>query len=107
MRPRIGRIGCLLGVAWLMAGMPRSAWAAEPAVVFNRDIRPILSDTCYHCHGPDKAKRKAGLRLDQEAGAFKDLGDSKVIVPGDLSKSELYRRITAEDPSERMPPPKS
>src|SRR5579864_7597958 len=76
-------------------------------VEFNRDIRPILSETCFGCHGPDKAKRKADLRLDSEASAFADLGGYRAIVPGDLDNSELYQRITAEDPEERMPPKES
>jgi hypothetical protein len=74
--------------------------AAAP-VEFNRDVRPILSDTCYACHGPDKAKRKANLRLDIEDGA------ARVLKPGDPAGSELYRRLTAPDPAERMPPAKS
>ncbi len=88
--------------------------AAEPPgrrdsdpVEFNRDIRPILSDNCYQCHGPDKAQRKAELRLDTEAGAHADLGDRQAIVPGDLEHSELYQRLIAEDESDRMPPAKS
>ncbi len=77
-------------------------------VEFNRDIRPILSDNCYQCHGPDKAQRKADLRLDIEAGASADLGDGrKAIVPGDLEKSELFQRLIADDENERMPPLKS
>src|SRR5947209_19320289 len=81
--------------------------AAEPlpqTVEFNRDIRPILSDACFQCHGPDQAKRKANLRLDTEAGAFADLGGYRALVPGEPARSELYRRITAEDEPERMPP---
>jgi Planctomycete cytochrome C len=67
---------------------------------FNRDVRPILADACFQCHGPDKAKRKAGLRLDTEEGA------AKVLAPGDPAKSELFRRVTAHDGGERIPPPK-
>ncbi len=67
---------------------------------FNASVRPILSNTCYHCHGPDEAHRAADLRLDQEEAA-----KEYVIVPGDLDASELIRRITSEDPDERMPPP--
>src|SRR5262249_11824345 len=81
--------------------------AEPPPVEFNRDIRPILSDTCFLCHGPDQARRKAGLRFDTEEGAFADLGGRHALVPGDPAKSELYRRITAADESERMPPVKS
>src|SRR2546423_30401 len=81
--------------------------AAEPlpqTVEFNRDIRPILSDACFQCHGPDPAKRKANLRLDTEAGAFANLGGYRALVPGEPAKSELYRRITADEEAERMPP---
>ena len=74
------------------------------SVEFNRDIRPILSDNCYTCHGPDKANRKTSLRLDNEASVFADLGGRQAVVPGDPEKSELYLRISAEDESRRMPP---
>jgi hypothetical protein len=73
-------------------------------VGFNRDIRPILSDKCYTCHGPDKGNRKSKLRFDTEAGAKQDLGGHFAIVPGDSAKSEIIRRITAENPAMRMPP---
>src|SRR3954447_15254192 len=75
-------------------------------VEYNRDIRPILSDNCFVCHGPDKNLRKADLRLDQEEAAFADRGGYRVLVPGHPAKSELYRRITAQDVKERMPPVK-
>ena len=74
------------------------------SVEFNRDIRPILSDNCYTCHGPDKANRKTSLRLDNEASVFTDLGGHQAVVPGDPEKSELYLRISTEDESRRMPP---
>jgi hypothetical protein len=82
--------------------------AAKPKLNFTRDIRPILSNKCFLCHGADTSKRKAELRLDTAAGAFgpAESGD-KAIVPGDLESSELYWRITSEDPLEHMPPPKS
>jgi hypothetical protein len=73
-------------------------------VEFNRDIRPIFSDKCYTCHGPDKGNRKSKLRFDTEAGAMADLGGHFAIVPGDPEKSELVRRITAENKAMRMPP---
>jgi hypothetical protein len=79
---------------------------AEP-VEFNRDIRPIIADNCFACHGPDKNQRKADLRLDVEEEARADRGGYQAIVPGKPDKSELYRRITAEDVNERMPPAKS
>jgi hypothetical protein len=81
--------------------------AAEPPVSFNRDVRPILADNCFACHGPDQARRKANLRLDTEEGTFAERKGSRAVVPGSLDKSELYRRITAEDENERMPPPTS
>jgi mono/diheme cytochrome c family protein len=78
--------------------------AQESAVSFNRDVRSILSGKCFQCHGPDAAHREADLRLDTREGATAKLGDHAAIVPGDLASSELIRRITSTDPSERMPP---
>ena len=79
--------------------------AAEPTIDFNRDIRPILSNRCFRCHGPDAAVRKADLRLDQPSELLG--GEHPVIVPGDSSASLLLQRITHEDPDERMPPPET
>ena len=77
-------------------------------VDFNRDIRPIFSENCYACHGPDKNKRKAGLRLDRQEDAFsKSESGDFAIVPGDLSKSKLLKLIVSSDDDERMPPPKT
>jgi len=73
-------------------------------VDFDQDIRPILSDNCFQCHGPDAAQREAELRLDTKSGLFGDLDDYKVVALGDLEKSELVYRIAHEDPEERMPP---
>ena len=73
-------------------------------VDFNRDIRPLLSDKCFHCHGPDESTREADLRLDSREGLQADLGGHSAVVPGDLKASELIARITAADPDERMPP---
>jgi len=75
---------------------------------FDRDVRPVLSDNCYACHGPDTAKRKAGLRLDLKEGALAQLkSDNFAIVPGDIAKSELVARIEARDEDDLMPPPKT
>ncbi|PYJ96832.1 MAG: hypothetical protein DME23_18645, partial [Verrucomicrobia bacterium] len=82
------------------------AIAAQKDLDFNRDIRPILSDHCYACHGPDENKRKAGLRLDRREDAFKTLkSGNRAIVPGDLKRSTLVQRLTSRDPDELMPPP--
>jgi hypothetical protein len=78
---------------------------AGAALSFNRDIRPILADHCFACHGPDEKQRKAGLRLDQEASSRHELKSGSVaIVPGKPEASALVHRITAADPEERMPP---
>jgi len=73
-------------------------------VQFNRDVRPIFSDKCFACHGPDGKARQTDLRLDNEAGAGADLGGFRAIVPGDLEASVLYHRVSTHDPDERMPP---
>jgi hypothetical protein len=74
------------------------------SIQFNRDIRPILSENCYACHGPDKNSRKAGLRLDTESGAFGKLDDIFPVVPGKPDASEVVRRITTTDEDDHMPP---
>jgi len=94
-------IVCLPAVA---AGADESS---TDRVDFNRDIRPILSDTCFKCHGPDENQRVSDLRLDTKDGALADLGGFRAIVPGDLSSSELHRRVTTDDLDQKMPPPKS
>ncbi|MCB9914920.1 MAG: PSD1 domain-containing protein [Planctomycetes bacterium] len=82
-----------------------AAPAAGPRDVrYGRDIRPILSDRCVQCHGPDPDTREAGLRLDTRAGALADLGGHAAIVPGDVEASELWQRIASEDPDDVMPP---
>ncbi|MCB1230002.1 MAG: PSD1 domain-containing protein [Verrucomicrobiae bacterium] len=78
-------------------------FAAETKVDFNRDIRPILSDKCFKCHGPDGAKRKADLRLDTREGVL----DSGTLEPGKPESSELVERVFSDDPDELMPPPDS
>ncbi len=80
----------------------------EAQVEFNRDIRPILSDACFHCHGPDKNERKAGLRLDLREEAVKESKSGEFpIVPGHPEKSDLVQRILTDDADELMPPAKA
>src|SRR3954463_6654198 len=73
-------------------------------VDFNRDIRPIFSDTCFKCHGPDANKRKAKLRLDTKEGAFADHEGHAAIVPGVPARSEAWRRVNAAGTDDLMPP---
>src|SRR5690348_4069981 len=74
------------------------------AVDFQREVRPILSENCFQCHGPDKNTRMAGLRLDTRDGAFAARPDGTVIAPGNPQSSLLYQRISHEKESMRMPP---
>lgn len=80
---------------------------AEPRIEFNRDIRPILSDACFQCHGPDEAERHGGLRLDSAAAAHHGGDSAAAIVPGDADASEVWRRVVSDDPDLVMPPPQS
>ena len=84
-----------------------TSYGADESVDFNREVRPILSDRCYGCHGPDANKgRKAGLRLDESEGATKKLKSGEIaVVPGDIEKSAMIPRIFSTDPEEIMPPP--
>ena len=93
----------------ILFAMASSVIAAEEKPIdYNRDIRPLLSNTCYKCHGPDKKERQAGLRLDDRNSATGKLESETIaVVPGNRKKSELWWRITAKDPSEKMPPPAS
>ena len=77
---------------FLCVAAARQARAGDPpprAVDFDRDIRPILADACYKCHGPDAAKRQADLRLDVRAGAFADRGGTPAVVPGSPAQSAM------------------
>ncbi len=87
-------------IAWCMP-----AGAADSVPNFSRDILPILSDNCFHCHGPDEKQRQGDLQLDTEAAALRTM--DAVIVPGKSGDSKLYQRIISANPDEQMPPPKS
>ncbi|NND97086.1 MAG: DUF1549 domain-containing protein, partial [Pirellulaceae bacterium] len=89
-------IASISAISFVFASPGNPARADE--LNFNRDVRPILSETCFHCHGPDGATREADLRLDQKESAL------SVITPGDVAASELVRRIQSADPDEKMPP---
>jgi mono/diheme cytochrome c family protein len=97
----MSRLLALVPLAVLF-GSAIPARGAEP-VDFNRDVRPILSDKCFSCHGPDEKHRKAKLRLDDGKAALA----SGALAPGKPAESELVKRITAEDEADRMPPKKS
>jgi hypothetical protein len=88
----------------MVSGLGSSPVQAQQ-VDFSRDIKPILSDTCYKCHGPDAAQRKADMRLDLQSVALADERVPVIIVPGAPGKSELWRRISSDDPDLQMPPP--
>ncbi len=92
-----------IAVAWVV--LCASAVAGRPE--YNRDIRPILADKCFACHGPDAAHREADLRLDQRDAAISAHDGRTAIVPGRPDESELIRRIVAADPDTKMPPTES
>lgn len=95
-----------LGMAWVVSleSSMLQAQSSAAKVDFNRDIRPILSETCFTCHGPDQSQRKADLRLDTKEGLQALGGTPRVIVPGKPGESEIIVRLTSSDPEERMPP---
>src|SRR5580693_4805454 len=97
MRQGLGLIGALALASLLLN--------AADSVEFNRDIRPVLSDKCFTCHGPDAGNRKTKLRFDQESGARIELTKGRfAIVPGDPAHSEMYLRVSSGNPAIRMPP---
>ncbi len=101
-------IAVALGLYSVVASV--SLQAADDDLSYNRDIRPLLADRCFACHGPDDGKREANLRLDMPEGPlspFRKSESGQVLVPGDAINSELWKRITTDDPSIQMPPPES
>jgi cytochrome c553 len=104
----IGYIALALGCAWAADGPAAPAGGEAARIDFGRQIRPLLSDRCFACHGPDENSRKARLRLDQRDGVLAVNRSGRPIVqPGDPAASELIRRIDTEDPDDLMPPPES
>ncbi|MCZ7637855.1 MAG: hypothetical protein M5U12_18550 [Verrucomicrobia bacterium] len=103
-----GRRCAALLAAVVLRG-PAALRAAGPgAIQFARDIRPILAENCLACHGPDPGARKAGLRLDTREGLFEPTARRPAtVMPGDPSRSALWKRIVTEDPDDLMPPPES
>jgi hypothetical protein len=100
----------LASVPLIVALLCLQATAQEDAISYNRDIRPLLSDRCFACHGPDDAKREGNLRLDVssgELGPFHTRDGYQVIKPGDADVSELWKRLTTDDASLQMPPRES
>ncbi|MFH5806067.1 DUF1553 domain-containing protein [Alienimonas sp. DA493] len=95
----------LLALWTAVAGVGFAADGERP-ISFNRDVRPILSDRCFHCHGPDASNQASEFRLDTREHALADLGGYVGVAPGDLAGSELHARIHADDWS-KMPPPDS
>lgn len=116
---RISIVSMLCGVILLLHGIgcasrvdfPAEISAQLPKVIdFNYHVKPILSDRCFACHGPDEQKVEADLRLDQAESAFKPLGENQdrfALVPGKPFQSELFNRISSHDPEYQMPPPES
>ncbi len=101
----------LAPVSLLAVVLAAPLFAADPPVPdkieFNRDVRPILSDTCFKCHGFDPKHREGGRRFDIREGALAEIDGVRAIVPGNLKASEAHLRLHATDPDDQMPPPKS
>ncbi|MEO0529389.1 MAG: DUF1549 domain-containing protein, partial [Planctomycetota bacterium] len=102
-RPSRRSSACFVLCAAVLLGYSSAGIARE--LEFNRDVRPILSDKCYHCHGPDSAHRAADLRLDVEAAAKEDLGGYRAIDVESPEDSEVLLRIESDDEYMVMPPP--
>ena len=107
--PNRVRLSLLVGIGWFVIFTLTTAAPvnSDPGEIdFDRDIRPIFSENCLTCHGPDEADRQAGLRLDTREGATALLSDNRqAIVPGESKASTLVERISSQDPDLRMPPP--
>jgi mono/diheme cytochrome c family protein len=101
---RFSLLALSLSAVALVASV-RSARSEDDSIDFSRDIRPILSNNCFACHGPDEKQRKGGFRLDEKTSALgKGESGETVIVPGNVEASELVARILTDDANLRMPP---
>lgn len=100
-------ITCALRLLVVLMLVSSTVCADEVDVSFSRDILPLLSDRCFHCHGPDQNHREADLRLDLEANAKENRDGTAAIVPGHFKESELWKRVSSDDESVVMPPPDS
>ena len=101
------KLGPRLLVASVLTALSTAVCPAQDAVDFSREVRPILSDNCFKCHGPDDDARQADLRLDTQEGLFADRDGAKVVAAENPGASELFLRISSNDPDVRMPPPDS
>ncbi len=109
-RMSVARHICMAcSAALVLFAWPSGLFAGKDlgGVDFARDIRPLLSDNCFACHGPDAKQRKADLRLDTREGALVYIDGTSAVVPGKPSESELVRRVTTDDEDDLMPPPDS
>jgi Protein of unknown function (DUF1553)/Protein of unknown function (DUF1549)/Planctomycete cytochrome C/Concanavalin A-like lectin/glucanases superfamily len=93
-----------INTAALQGGDSPVAHGAEKPVDFNRDIRPILSDACFICHGPEEKSRQGNLRLDSKENVFAERNGYRIIVPGNAAASRLYQKLSSKDDALRMPP---
>ena len=98
--------GVISTAVLLLAARPACA-AGPEKVDFARQVRPILAENCFECHGPDPRGRKGKLRLDSREDVFGDRGGYRLVVPGHPEDSELIARIASDEPDEVMPPPES
>jgi len=103
----VEKVRAVTGVAIAIVAGAVGSFCSADEIRFSRDVLPILSDRCFHCHGPDPSHREADLRLDDRESAVTERDGKAAIVPGRPEESEILRRITSEDPDVLMPPPAS
>ena len=102
---QVTRITLVLLVCWATSGTAQAQATKSPSIDFNRDIRPILSDRCFQCHGPNEASRQGDFRLDLQSSAFgKTSSGAHPITPGKPANSAILKKLLTEDEQERMPP---